>query len=182
MLENFAAQRLRNAVSKGEGGKFPKFAQAILPQKTFGRVMHAAIVKDFRSFLKRRGEETGSEAPARLADERDSSKVLEEARTLLRVLDDALLASPTPYCCGSATPTAADLTLYGMLERWLGDSLCPGMNGASTPTIADGMAGVTAAWEAMRKTFRPDCDLHDLKDYKDLEEPITGAVTFPPSE
>ena len=53
---------------------------------------------------------------------------------------------------------------------------------ASTPTIANGMAGVTAAWEAMRKTFRPDIDLHDLKDYKDLEEPITGAVTFPPSE
>ena len=56
------------------------------------------------------------------------------------------------------------------------------MNGASTPTIADGMTGVTAAWEAMRKTFRPDIDLHDLKDYKDLEEPITGPTTFPPSE
>ena len=181
-FENFAKQRLLNAVAKGDGGKFAKFAHSILPQKTFGRVMHAAIVKDFRSFLRRRGEETGFEAPARLADERDSAKVLEEARTLLRVLDDALVASPTPYCCGSATPTAADLTLYGMLERWLGDSLCPGMNGASTPTIADGMAGVTAAWEAMRKTFRPDCDLHDLKDYKDLEEPITGPTTFPPSE
>ena len=58
-------------------------------------------------------------APARLADERDSAKVLEEARTLLRVLDDALVASPTPYCCGSDADDA-DLTLYGMLERWLG--------------------------------------------------------------
>ena len=181
-MEEWSGQRARNAVAKGEVGKLAKFAQAVLPQKTFGRVMHGVVQKDFRAFLRRRGEETGSEAPARLADERDSAKVLEEARTLLRVLDDALVASPTPYCCGSATPTAADLTLYGMLERWLGDSLCPGMNGASTPTIANGMAGVTAAWEAMRKTFRPDCDLHDLKDYKDLEEPITGGVTFPPSE
>ena len=181
-MEEWSGQRARNAVAKGEVGKLAKFAQAVLPQKTFGRVMHGVVQKDFRAFLRRRGEETGSEAPARLADERDSAKVLEEARTLLRVLDDALVASPTPYCCGSATPTAADLTLYGMLERWLGDSLCPGMNGASTPTIANGMAGVTAAWEAMRKTFRPDIDLHDLKDYKDLEEPITGGVTFPPSE
>ena len=173
-FENFTKQRLLNAAAKGDGGKFVEGRAERLAAEDIWSRDASTLVKDFRSFLRRRGEETGSEAPARLADERDSAKVLEEARTLLRVLDDALVASPTPYCCGSATPTAADLTLYGMLERWLGDSLMPGINGASTPAIADGMAGVTAAWEAMRKTFRPDIDLHDLKDYKDLEEPITG--------
>ena len=33
----------------------------------------------------------------------------------------------------------------------------------------------------MAKHVEPQLRQHD-KDYKDLEEPITGAVTFPPSE
>ena len=77
-MEEWSGQRARNAVAKGDVGKLAKFAQAVLPQKTFGRVMHGVVQKDFRAFLRRRGEETGSEAPARLADERDSAKVLEE--------------------------------------------------------------------------------------------------------
>ena len=58
-------------------------------ERSRGAAQRAQQEADARSAvvarLKRRGEETGLEAPARLADERDSAKVLEEARALLRV-------------------------------------------------------------------------------------------------
>ena len=72
---------------------------------------------------------------------------------------------------------AADLTLYGMLERWLGNSLCPGLNGPAQPSVIDGMPGLSLAWELMHERFQRDCTLSELDDFADIATSV-GDVTW----
>merc|ERR1719221_1286340 len=151
-----------------------------------GRIVSRAVTEDFMRRMKERGAEAGGavgEVCDRLAQmraPRDTARVLEEARAVLLRLDAELQRSSTPFFCDASSPTAADLTLYGMLERWLGDCLCPGAHGASQPSIADGMPGLQACWEAMRERFRPDLELHDLRDYRDLAVQLLTDLSLLP--
>ena len=47
----------------------------------------------------------------------------------------------------------------GMLERWVGNSLMPGVHGAAQPDILEGLPAMQAAWEAMRDAFQRECAL-----------------------
>jgi glutathione S-transferase len=183
-FERFAGAVARSHISSGAAGAAAKFAARLLPKRVMGRIVSSAVSNDFVKRMRERGAEAGGpvgEVCGSLAEmkaPRDTAKVLEEARAVLLRLDAELQRSSTPFFCDAASPTAADLTLYGMLERWLGDCLCPGAHGASQPSIADGMPGLQACWEAMRERFRPDLELHDLRDYHDLEAPV-GPATWP---
>ncbi|CAK0846748.1 unnamed protein product, partial [Prorocentrum cordatum] len=126
--------------------------------------------------MKVRGAEAGG-AVGEVCERLAQMKVFEEARAMLLRLDEELQRSSTPFFCGAAAPTAADLTLYGMLERWIGDGLCPARHGAAQPSIADGMSGVQAFWEAMRERFRPDLVLDDHKECNDVKSPV-GPETW----
>ncbi|CAK0875345.1 unnamed protein product [Prorocentrum cordatum] len=181
-FERFAGALARSHIRSGGAGAAAKLAARLLPKRVMARIVSSAVSKDFVKRMEERGAEAGGavgEVCGRLAKmkaPRDTARVIGEAREVLLRLDAELQRSSTPFFCGAATPTAADLTLYGMLERWLGDCLCPGAHGASQPSIADGMPGLQACFEAMRERFRPDIELHDLKDYHDLKAPIGPAT------
>lgn len=178
-FERFSGARVRKYVSSGGAGVGPRLLFKALPGTFTSSMIHAAAKRQYLATLRKRGAELGGDIGAaclRLAQERDAARVTEEARTLLRELDGALQASATDFFCGAAEPTAADLTLYGMLERWLGNSLCPGLNGAAQPAIADGMAGVQAAWTKMHERFQRDCTLSELEGFADVAEPVGDAT------
>ena len=130
--------------------------------------------------LNRRGGAVGQRLARTSA--RDAPVVLQEARAELATLNELLAASPTPWFCGAASPTAADLTLYGMLERWLGDSWMPKRHGPAQPDILDGMPAIRAAWQECRKLFMPRCNLDELSEetYVDITHSV-GHATFPPA-
>jgi len=134
-------------------------------------LLHVVVCKDFRDTMRRRGSP--------IADEPDIGKIQALVQTELAALDSLLAASPTPYFCGSAEPTAADLTLFAMLERWVGDSLQPGEVGAAQPAIIDDHPAVRQAYAAMRSRFG-SINLNKVKSFADLEAPI-GPTTYPPS-
>lgn len=118
--------------------------------------------------LRRRGQE----ARAARGGETDAAKVMEEARSLLRAIDVELSKS-----FSAARPrrraTAADLTLFGMLERCIGDGLCPG-TGRRSPRSSrhEGIPAIGEARATMQSRFRPDCDclLHELKGFADIKD------------
>ena len=174
-FERWSGARARSYIASGGAGAGAKFAYRALPSSFMNKIIQGKVQKDFLDNLRRRGGAVGE----RLVTERNAAKVLEEAREMLRALDAELQASASLFFCGAASPTAADLTLFGMLERWVGNSLCPGLNGAAQPAILDGMPGLQAAWDAMHARFTPDCFVHELgPEYGDITEPV-GPATWP---
>ena len=107
----------------------------------------------------------------------DCLRLAAERDTAARAFDRELQASATEFFCRASEPTAADLTLYGMLERWLGNSLCPGLNGPAQPSVIDGMPGLSLAWERMHERFQRDCTLSELDDFADIATSV-GDVTW----
>ena len=179
-FERWSGARVRKYVSGGGAGVGPRLLFKALPGSVTSRMIHGVAKKSYLATLRRRGAELGGETGAaclRLAAERDTAAVMEEARAMLRVFDRELQASATEFFCGASEPTAADLTLYGMLERWLGNSLCPGLNGPAQPSVIDGMPGLSLAWERMHERFQRDCTLSELDDFADITTSV-GDVTW----
>lgn len=146
-----------------------KFLLAAVP-KLSNMLIFNAVEKDWRKMLVRRGSP--------LAKERDAAKVLRETREELARLDALLAASPTTFFGSSPTATAADLTLYCMLERWVGNCLQPGVHGAAQPQILEGMPAIQQMWDELSGQFHPLINLSTLEDYEDITD-FFGDVTWP---
>jgi glutathione S-transferase len=159
-----------NAVRGYARSKF-RTARALLSvaPRLSTRILHAVVEKDFRATMRRRR--------SALAGEKSVVKVYEAVRDELHALESALAASPTPFFAGSQTPSAADLTLYCMLERWVGDSLQPTMNGPSQPDILDGLAHIRQLWDGLKGSLG-HLDLQQFEHYEDLVTPM-GSATWP---
>lgn len=136
--------------------------------KASWKIIHGVVKKDFVATMKRRN--------ASIQDERSTDVVYRMAREQLASLDALLEASPSDYFAGAASPTAADLTLYAMLERWVGDSMQPGIHGPSQPQILDGLPAIERMYSQVKAAW--SVDLTRCKDYPDLVVPL-GDVTYP---
>lgn len=174
-FERYAGERARKYVRKTYG----TFGRGLLwaAPKRVNKLIHSVSQKGWVEMLQRRGPPSAQW----LADAQVTTQaVIDATRKELAALDQLLAVSKTVHFCDSATPTAADLTLYGMLERWVGNSLMPGVHDGAQPRLLDGFEALKANWEAMRGAFQHDCSLVNLDDYKDITVPL-GAVTFPPA-
>lgn len=174
-LERYVGEFLRTYARRESC--LARFVLGVAPNRGNRLLANIGAVNPFLDLLRRRGGAVGK----RLARTKDAAAVFREAHDELRALDELLAASPTVWFCGSPTPTAADLTLYGMLERWLGDSLMPGRHGPAQPTIIDGLPAVRASWEEARRLFVPRCNVDQLSEetgYVDIAQPV-GPATWP---
>jgi len=140
-----------------------------LAPNTAFRLVHSVVEKDFRAVMKRRGSP--------LTKERDFDKVLRDTKSELKALDALIAASPTDFFAGAEGPTAADCTLYGMLERFVGDMLQPDKHAASQPAILDDCPALRSTYARMR-TFAATINLDALESYEELASPIK-PVTYP---
>jgi glutathione S-transferase len=142
---------------------------AVAPKGGTALIGKTFLVGGIKEVLERRGGAVG----ARLArtKPKDAAAVFQEAHAELRQLEVLLAASPTLWFCGAETPTGADLTLYAMLERWIGDMWMPGRHGGAQPRIIDGLPKMRAAFDELRRRFLPRCNLENLpkETYRDLE-------------
>lgn len=177
IIDPAGMERYCGAFVRAEARKVSLIARglvAVAPKRTTRLISRLLFAGGLKEVLRRRGGAVG----ARLADTKPkhAAAVRREAREELSQLDALLAASSTLWFCGAASPTAADLTLYGMLERWVGDMLMPNRHGASQPGLIDDLPAVRAAFEECRRMFVPRCNLDRLSEgtYRDITEPIHG--------
>ena len=139
-----------------------------LAPKTAWNIIHSVVKKDFVATMKRRN--------ASIQDERSVDVVYKMAREELASLDKLLASSPTDFFAGATSPSAADLTLYAMLERWVGDSMQPGVHGPAQPKILEGLAATERLFAQVKAAG--GVDLTQVKDYPTLTTPL-GNATYP---
>mmetsp|Transcript_46388 Transcript_46388/g.122947 ORF Transcript_46388/g.122947 Transcript_46388/m.122947 type:complete len:312 (-) Transcript_46388:73-1008(-) len=103
-------------------------------------------------------------------------EVWDETQQELKALDAIVAASPTGYLCGTPTPSAADLTLYGMLERWVGDSLFGGPEGfgQAQPDILKDTPHLNKLWTDLRGRFGESCSMHKFGKLVPLKTPLSA--------
>lgn len=170
-FERHAGERARRFFKKSFG-LVGRSLLWVAPGKTNGLIT-GFVAKEWRATVRRRG---GDKWAHLAKEDTNDADVIAETRDALRALEAEYGKSSSSYFCEAESPTAADLTLYGMLERWMGNSLMEGVHGPAQPTILDGLPKMAAAWEAMSTRFERDCSLRGLQEYKDLTAHIGEAT------
>lgn len=169
-FDRFAGESVRQYTRKQYAIARPILA---LAPRTAWKIIHSVVRKDFVATMRRR------KAP--LAEERSIDVVYEQARAELASLDALLEASATAYFGGARSPTAADLTLYAMLERWVGDSMQPGVHGPAQPAILDGLSATRRMFDEVKAAYAVNLTT-DVGAYEELSAPLGDATWPAPAE
>ena len=168
-------ERYCGAFLRTEARKQSRLAKGLIfiaPKRATALIAKLIFVGGLKEVLVRRGGQVGGRLAA--TKPKHAPTVKAEAREALVQLEALLQTSTTLWFGNSASPTAADLTLYGMLERWVGDMWMPNRHGPSQPDLIDGLPALRGAFDECRRLFMPRCSLEVLDEatYLDITEPV----------